>query len=237
MALRKVTGTVAEIDDLQAGNAARARLLEAALEVFAERGYGKASTREICARANVNVAAIHYYFGDKASLYRTVFEKLDDEAAPPSALDDPGTSLEDGLLTWYQHMMAFVLARDEANHGRLLVLREQMQPTGALAPTRTGMLGRYHAQLVRFLSTRLGIDRVDPDLQQLAFSLIGIAMMLVIDRTAIRRLAPDLVDSEQSVSASVTRLVDHAQDLIAGERARRDNAQRRSTRRRSDDAP
>lgn len=212
---------MAETHDLQAGGAARGRLLEAALEVFAERGYGKASTREICARAGVNVAAIHYYFGDKATLYRTVFEKLDDAAAPPSVLDHPGTSLEAGLLVWYQHLMAFVFARDEANHGRLLVIREQMQPSGALAPGRTGMLGRYHMQLVRFLAARLGIDRVDADLQQLAFSLIGLAMVLITERSAVRRLAPDLVDSEAAVAASVTRLVAHAQDLIAGERARR----------------
>jgi len=211
-------------DDLHTGSAAPDRLLEAALEVFAVRGYGKASTREICTRAGVNVAAIHYHFGDKASLYRKVFEKLDSDAAPPPELDDPGTSLENGLLIWYQRLMAFVLARDEENHGRLLVLREQMQPSGALAPDRTGMLGRYHAQLVRFLSARLGIDRVDEDLQQLAFSLIGLAMVLVIERSAIRRLAPGLVDSEQAVASSVTRLVAHAQDLIAGERVRRAGA-------------
>ncbi|MGE0626120.1 MAG: CerR family C-terminal domain-containing protein [Pseudomonadales bacterium] len=212
---------MAENHDVQAGGAARERLLDAALEVFAERGYGKASTREICARAGANVAAIHYYFGDKASLYRTVFDKLDGEAAPPPALDDPGTSLEDGLRIWYQHLMAFVLARDEANHGRLLVLREQMQPSGALATTRTGMLGRYHEQLLRFLSIRLEIDPVDTRLQQLAFSLIGIAMVLIVERGTIRRLAPDLVDSEEAVAASAARLLAHAQDLIDGERERR----------------
>jgi len=225
---------MAETHDLHASGAAPDRLLEAALEVFAERGYSKASTREICTRAGANVAAIHYYFGDKASLYRKVFEKLDGDAAPPPELDDPGTSLEAGLSIWYEHLMAFVLARDEANHGRLLVLREQLQPSGALSPTRAGMLGRYHAQLVRFLSARLGIDRIDADLQQLAFSLIGLAMVLVIERSAIRRLAPDLVDSEPAVAASVSRLVAHAQDLVAGERTRREAAGLASEHRGSD---
>ncbi|MGD8415724.1 MAG: CerR family C-terminal domain-containing protein [Pseudomonadales bacterium] len=215
---------MAETHDLQTGSAAYDRLLEAALEVFAERGYGKASTREICTRAGANVAAIHYYFGDKATLYRTVFDQLDVEGAPPPQLDDPDTSLESGLRAWYEHVMAFVLARDEANHGRLLMLREQMQPSGTLAPNRTGMLGRYHAQLVRFLSSRLGIERVDANLHQLAFSLIGLATVLLIERSAIRRLAPDLVHSDEAVAASVTRLVAHAKDLIAGERARRERA-------------
>ena len=51
----------------------RWRLLQAATEVFAEVGYHAATTREICRRAEVNLASIHYYYGDKAELYREVF--------------------------------------------------------------------------------------------------------------------------------------------------------------------
>ena len=43
----------------------RWRLLQAATEVFAEVGYHAATTREICKRADVNLASIHYYYGDK----------------------------------------------------------------------------------------------------------------------------------------------------------------------------
>lgn len=47
----------------------RQRLLEAAEEVFARRGFDGATVREICDRAGMNVAAINYHFGDKGRLY------------------------------------------------------------------------------------------------------------------------------------------------------------------------
>ena len=51
-------------------DATRDRLLMAAGEVFAEKGFDKATVREICQAANVqNIAAVNYYFGDKERLY------------------------------------------------------------------------------------------------------------------------------------------------------------------------
>src|SRR5919108_343657 len=45
------------------------RLLDAAGQVFAAKGYEGASVREICQQAAVNIAAVNYYFRDKERLY------------------------------------------------------------------------------------------------------------------------------------------------------------------------
>ena len=58
------------------GTQARLRLLRAALECFATHGYNKTSTRQIAHAAGVNLAAINYYFGSKAELYRAVYSQL-----------------------------------------------------------------------------------------------------------------------------------------------------------------
>lgn len=50
----------------------RDRILDAAITVFAERGFGGASVRMICQRAEANPAAIKYYFGSKEGLYQEV---------------------------------------------------------------------------------------------------------------------------------------------------------------------
>ncbi len=50
-------------------------ILDAAEVVFADRGFGAASLRQIIARAGVNLAAVHYHFGSKEALVEAVFAR------------------------------------------------------------------------------------------------------------------------------------------------------------------
>lgn len=52
------------------------RILQAAQEVFAERGFDGASTREIAARADVNISSLHYHWDSKETLYRGIFAHI-----------------------------------------------------------------------------------------------------------------------------------------------------------------
>ncbi|MDE3176333.1 MAG: TetR family transcriptional regulator, partial [Pseudomonadota bacterium] len=53
---------------LPRGDATRAALLAAALQVFGDKGFEAASTRQIAAAAGVNIAMIAYHFGGKEGL-------------------------------------------------------------------------------------------------------------------------------------------------------------------------
>lgn len=69
----------------------RERILAAALEVFAERGFDGARTRDIAERAGANLGLLPYYFGGKLELWRaavrSAFEELRREILPQDAGD------------------------------------------------------------------------------------------------------------------------------------------------------
>src|SRR5947209_5580904 len=52
----------------------RRKLLEAAGQVFAEKGFDRATGREISERAGTNTAAVNYYFGGMEGLYAAALE-------------------------------------------------------------------------------------------------------------------------------------------------------------------
>ena len=70
---------------MEAQDPTKVRLIEAAGEEFAGKGFDSARIRTICERAGANVAAVNYHFGDKEQLYvETVLD------AHRCGLDDPG---------------------------------------------------------------------------------------------------------------------------------------------------
>ncbi|MET9270143.1 TetR/AcrR family transcriptional regulator [Kribbella sp. NPDC003557] len=78
----------------------RARLLEGALEVFAERGFHGASVEDICERAGFTRGAFYSNFGSKDELVLALFQATTDrlleqiEALLPDLGTQPGTLLD-----------------------------------------------------------------------------------------------------------------------------------------------
>ena len=77
----------------------QARILDAAEQVFAERGFSGATTADIAAKARLPKANVHYYFGTKERLYRRVLERIleawlaSGDSIRPEA--DPAAALRD----------------------------------------------------------------------------------------------------------------------------------------------
>ncbi|MCW8856810.1 MAG: TetR/AcrR family transcriptional regulator, partial [Kangiella sp.] len=54
----------------------KSRILDAAEQLFAERGFAETSLRTITTRAKVNLASVNYHFGSKKSLIQAVFDRF-----------------------------------------------------------------------------------------------------------------------------------------------------------------
>lgn len=91
-----------------AGARTRAQIAAAARAEFAERGYGGATIRAIAARAGVDPALVHHYFGSKMDLFREVLALTVDPSTTvlPAILDGPreeaGQRIARVFLTAYE---------------------------------------------------------------------------------------------------------------------------------------
>lgn len=61
----------------------RERILEAALELFRERGFAEATMREIAARAGVATGLAYYYFKSKDAIVLAYYQRAKEDLASP----------------------------------------------------------------------------------------------------------------------------------------------------------
>ncbi len=141
----------------------RQRLLTAATEVFAEKGYEASTIREICGRANANVALVNYHFGDKMELYSEVLMaafKPPEGTPQPSLPADP----EEGIRKIVRAMLDKALDQsDQANLRYRLMLHEYAHPSSA-TPKVVELTLRPVYDLLRKLVGQ--IANIDPDSDQ-----------------------------------------------------------------------
>jgi AcrR family transcriptional regulator len=201
----------------------RSRLLEVALRLFAEKGYAQTPTREICVAAGVNAASIHYYFGDKAGLYRAVYlAPIQQLMVAARAIAEAGEPFEETMRLTYEAFLA-PLKQADARAMQILKLhfREQADPTG-LAGDEVVAAGRSHFEaLVAMLARELGLRAPDDDLRRLASSLIALAVDFLTSADWLRQIAPALHAGPAAIDRMSERLTGYAVALLEYERRRR----------------
>jgi AcrR family transcriptional regulator len=173
----------------------RARILDAALDLFGERGLTGTTVRDIAARAKVNVAAISYHFGGKDELYRAVAEMVTGGietkirgraasllAAPPA---DP-VAAEAALQLLLETVVDVIVGPEEMRRVARFIIREQMQPTAAFE-VLFGTFSRLHIIACRLFAAAAGLEPEAAETRLRVFLMIGQAIFLRIGEAAILR--------------------------------------------------
>src|SRR5437868_2740010 len=138
----------------------RARLIEAAGAVFAEQGYRAATVREICARANANVAAINYHFRDKMGLYVAVVR----ESMGTQGELDPGRLALDSkppaeaLRLLIANMVQRIVGGEKTAVHLRIMSQELTHPTEALPRVTEEVIAPNYALLRGVLSRVLELE-------------------------------------------------------------------------------
>jgi AcrR family transcriptional regulator len=195
---------------VSAADPTRAKLLEAAGHVFAENGFHGATVREICSLAGANVAAVNYYFGDKAELYEEVL-RLAISHAPDADLRKAlaGMAPEEALRRFVRHMIGRLLSPSRPSWALRIMAHEMVQPTAALDHVIDEIIAPNYLMLRTLIGKMIGRS---PDHEKTRFcthSVIGQVIHYMHAKPVLARLWPQLEFSE----ASVDRIANHIADF------------------------
>lgn len=184
----------------------RHRLLDAAGEVFAEKGFQAATVREICRRAEANLAAVNYHFGDKEHLYVEAVKhaQFGGVSEPPPELP-PDTPPAVQLQEYIRRMLARLLDDSRPAWHTRLMAREMIEPSEACVAIIEPYVRSNFELLNRILAELLPPETPAADRHLVAFSIVGQCLHFKIHAP----IAVRLVGEEELQTYDVARLADH----------------------------
>jgi AcrR family transcriptional regulator len=185
----------------------RDRILEAAGQMFSERGFEMTTVRDICQSAGANVAAVNYYFGDKERLYveavvRAHKWRLDQAKLPDwNENTPPRKKLADFIRTFFVRILG---SPDDTWRTRL-VMREILRPSAACAEIAQSNIRPQFEILQSILRELLPADTSNEELRLTAFSIVGQCLFYFVADPIVR----NLVDSGEYARFDIDRLAAH----------------------------
>ena len=156
-----------EVDDT------RQKLINYAGEIFSAKGFESTTVREVCQAAGVNIAAIHYHFGDKERLYLECVKHAHCQHGMIDFDWPNGTSSQEKLTTMVTHMLTMMLATDQPAWQIELMMRELARPTAACRVLVEEFISPVFTQLLAIVSEMLPAETPLLSRQQTAFSVVA----------------------------------------------------------------
>jgi len=185
------------------------RLLQKAVEVFAEHGFRDATVREICTRANVNIASVNYYFRSKEALYvkalAFAFHEVN-RRYPQNAAMNANLPPEHRLALFIDNFLQRLLDDSSVGFHSKLIAREITDPTKALDEIIATTIVPQCALLKEIIELILGPETDRELVNRCILSIFGQCVMFKHSRSVIDRLYPELIADEAAVQNSAEHI-------------------------------
>lgn len=176
MALPHKKSTSQNESDSQANHdSTRQRILLKAGPIFATKGFRATTVREICDQANVNIASINYYFGDKQQLYNQTVVMAREMRVQQVPYPDWGedTAPEKKLADFIEIILARLVAMESEPWQVRLLMREILHPTEACRHLVKEYFRPFFETLLVIIDDIVGERFPDHRRSQIGFSIIG----------------------------------------------------------------
>jgi AcrR family transcriptional regulator len=197
---------MANVKDNAASQETRRKLIDAAGQVFAERGFHAATLQEITDRAGVNKAAVNYHFRDKRELYAAVVRYcLRCRGAEPDS-DETNGRPEERLHALILNVIRDILDPSMPPWRAAIIDHELAQPTAALDAVLDELIAprsRVQRDIVRRI---LGPQASEEQVARATISIFAQCMIYLHDSRIRARLHPALGrdDNPEEIARHIT---------------------------------
>jgi len=196
-------------EDLSQPNATAERILQAAADLFAARGYEAVSMNEIARHAGVSKASVFHHHSSKNELYLTVVRQACARSSERLAgLGGPRDALPERFHTYAQGMLTDMLDQPQATR---IILRELLLEGEQRGPELAErVFGDNFAALVNVLrdGQKQGALRSDVDPAMIATLLIGANVFFFEARDVLRHFRDvSFADAPDTYSRRVTDII------------------------------
>ena len=189
---------MSEVQTKTASKQTRARLLNAAREVFSQHGFQGATVREICRRAKANVAAVNYHFGSKDGLLSEALNFASLKAmqiANITASECP----KQRLSLFIHDFLLMLLDEDNPSSQCQIMARELAEPTSALDKIVREAIGPMHEFLSRLVREIIGENAKEEDLRRCVHSILGQCLFYRHSQLVLQHLYPEIHFDNQEI--------------------------------------
>ena len=170
------------------GGESRARIVETAGQLFADRGFDGVSVRQLAKRAGVNAAAINYHFGGKEGLYHAVMRKLIDDTEPMfgpmilrlregvASAGGDRAALAGLAAMLVRGLLGNVLSGADFRWQIPILLRELQQPSKEFAMLVHERIDPVHDAIAELVGAATGYDPQAPETRLITANIMGQCM-------------------------------------------------------------
>ncbi|HIC7212254.1 CerR family C-terminal domain-containing protein [Burkholderia stabilis] len=217
------------------GDETRQRIIEAAIELFGERGFAGASTREIAAMAGVNAPALQYYFENKEGVYRACVETIAEngwEVFAPAVghawamleADADVDVLIDAFIALLHALSDRMFTAPKTMNQRMFFAREQggQEPASASEILMKRMRKPLNDVSTELIGRISGRPADDPVTRLRALSLFGqLTVFHIAQRSALQLLEWETFEGERAALV-IDTIADQTRVLLGQWHAQRD---------------
>lgn len=189
-------------------NLSKKKIINSAIILFANKGFGSTTTREICKHAGVNLSLIPYYFGNKEGLYMNIIDSIlnyglaymQNEIVQANSVHELAMNEKITLYrTLLEKYVDFLYSENVPSSFVALMIKEQLISHSKFSDIYSQKISIFYTALRKILASIFAKRETDKVIIYEVSSIIGqILGYKLMNRTTLDALGQDLYTKEDN---------------------------------------